>query len=78
MAVAAASRTPLLRMVMGKKYWEIGERPPRSKGENRVCGKKGSEKAMHIRAFESAPPNAPEWNSAREKPAIIATHMPNS
>ncbi len=38
----------------------MGDKPPAKMGVNRVTGANGKAKAMHMRAFESAPPNAPE------------------
>jgi len=58
MPLAAASRTELLKIVKGKIICERGETPIR--GGNSVSVEKGKARAMHIRAFESAPPNPPE------------------
>jgi len=57
--LAAANKTPLLNIVSGYISWERGERLLAKMGMNKATGAKGKEKAMHIRAFESAPPNAP-------------------
>ena len=58
--LAAANRTALLNMVNGKMNWAIGDKLFAKMGVKRVIGAKGKENAMHIKAFESAPPNAPE------------------
>ena len=58
--LAAANKTPLLKMVMGNMTWETGDKLFAMMGVNSATGAKGKEKAMHINAFESAPPNAPE------------------
>jgi len=55
----AANRTPLLKMVNGKINCEIGDTVSVKIGVNRVCGAKGKARAMHMRAFESAPPKPP-------------------
>ena len=60
MQLAAANKTALLNMVNGNMNCEIGDMAPVKIGVNRVCGAKGKATAMHMRAFESAPPNAPE------------------
>ena len=60
MPLAAASKTPLVKMVNGKRFWERGETPEAKIGVNSVSVEKGKARAMHIRAFESAPPNPPE------------------
>ena len=38
----------------------MGDKPPLKMGVNKITGANGKAKAMHMRAFESAPPNAPE------------------
>jgi hypothetical protein len=58
--LAAAKRTALLNMVNGNMNWATGDKLFAKTGVNRVTGAKGKATAMHIRAFESAPPNAPE------------------
>ena len=60
MQLAAANKTALLKMVNGNMNCEMGDKLPLPKmGVNRA-GAKGRARAMHMRAFESAPPNAPE------------------
>ncbi len=59
MPLAAANRTELLKIVRGKMFCERGETPEAKMGGNSFSVEKGSARAMHIRAFESAPPNAP-------------------
>ena len=39
---------------------EIGDKPAEMMGVEKISGAKGNATAMHIRAFESAPPNPPE------------------
>ena len=60
MPLAAANKTALLNMVNGNMTWDMGDKPSAKMGVNRVTGANGKAKAMHMRAFESAPPNAPE------------------
>ena len=60
MPLAAANKTALLKMVNGNMNWEIGDKLLAMTGANKVTGANGKAKAMHMRAFESAPPNAPE------------------
>ena len=61
MPLAAANKTALLNMVNGNMNCEMGDKLPLPKmGVNAVSGAKGKATAMHMRAFESAPPNAPE------------------
>jgi len=57
MPLAAANRTAFPKIVIGKISSDIGETANR--GLNSRRGAKGSESAMHIRAFESAPPKPP-------------------
>ena len=60
MPLAAASRTELLKIVSGKRVCERGETPEAKMGWNTASVEKGSARAMHINALESAPPNPPE------------------
>jgi len=59
MPLAAANKTELLKIVNGKRFCARGETPEGKIGVNRVSGKKGNARAMHISALESAPPNPP-------------------
>lgn len=58
--LAAASKTELLKIVIGKRNWEMGDTPEAIIGLNSVSVEKGRARAMHIKALESAPPNPPE------------------
>lgn len=60
MPLAAANKTALLKIVIGKRTCEIGDVPEAIIGLNRFSVEKGKAKAMHIKALESAPPNPPE------------------
>jgi len=59
MQLAAANKTELPKMVIGNINWEVGEIASDSRGVNNTKGAKGNARAMHIKAFESAPPNPP-------------------
>ena len=59
MPLAAAKRTALPKIVIGNITCEVGDTPPDIKGVNSAKGAKGRDRAMHMRAFESAPPKPP-------------------
>lgn len=59
MLLAAANRTALPKMVMGNMTCEVGDIAPAIRGVNNAKGAKGKASAMHMRAFESAPPKPP-------------------
>jgi len=59
MPLAAANKTELLKIVNGKRFCARGETPEAKIGVSNISGKKGNARAMHMSAFESAPPNAP-------------------
>lgn len=46
-------------MAMGNITWEVGDIASASRGVNKAIGANGKARAMHMRAFESAPPNPP-------------------
>ena len=60
MALAAANKMALLKIVNGKITCEIGESPVEIRGLNSLSVENGKAKAIHIKALESAPPNPPE------------------
>jgi hypothetical protein len=57
--LAAANRTAFPKIVIGNMNCEIGDVAPVNMGVNNVVGAKGRAMAMHMRAFESAPPKPP-------------------
>jgi len=57
--LTAAKSTALPKMVIGNMICEVGETAPGNRGVNNAIGAKGRASAMHIRAFESAPPKPP-------------------
>jgi hypothetical protein len=58
--LAAANKTELLKIAKGKRFCKRGETPEAIMGVNSISVDKGNAKAIHIKALESAPPNAPE------------------
>ena len=59
MPLAAANKTALPKIVRGNKTCEVGDTPPAIRGVNNATGAKGKDRAMHMRALESAPPKPP-------------------
>ncbi len=59
MQLAAANKTPLPKIVIGNIICEVGDIASASRGVNNANGAKGKARAMHMKAFESAPPNPP-------------------
>lgn len=59
MQLAAANKTAFPKIVIGNMNCEVGDIAPARIGENKAKGAKGKARAMHMKAFESAPPNPP-------------------
>jgi hypothetical protein len=59
MQLAAANKTLLPKIVIGKIICEVGDIASAIRGVNKDKGAKGKARAMHMKAFESAPPNPP-------------------
>jgi hypothetical protein len=59
MQLAAANKTALPKIVMGKIICDVGDIASANRGVNNVKGANGKARAIHMKAFESAPPNPP-------------------
>jgi len=59
MQLAAANKTALPKIVIGNIICEVGDIASTIKGVNNAKGANGKARAMHMKAFESAPPNPP-------------------
>ena len=58
--LAAAIRTELLRITIGKRNVARGDTPLGIKGVKSISVENGNASDIHMNAFESAPPNPPE------------------